>query len=360
MLTKEYKCVIIEKTMQEGAMELQTTGGQVDLTQKKNMAKFVHDVADMEVRAFTLREAAKNIRIQLNKDRESMQIQCRGARSDANHARKAYEAKQKEADTYSFRDYCKYRRSGGRIVAFLFMHYFCGAMFVVPTVMIGVEVIGFPAIINVILGFMAAGAYFALFFLLWGLVKSRNWKRYVGELRVSRDQLKVKYEEKEAEARKNEKELEVFEKKAEEIEIKLKKMENQAQSIEKDIRSCYSLDVIMPSYRNLISVVILDEIFLNDKADTMREANLICDTEIRHAELMGKLDQIIHALQSLALSLQYATSVLNSINENVSMISQDVYRMAEGQERIAYATESLKKSADNVDFYIAQKRAGSF
>ena len=58
------------------------------------------------------------------------------------------------------------------------------------------------------------------------------------------------------------------------------------------------------------------------------------------------------------------------------MISQDIYKIVENQERmmeqnaevqarneamqarIAYATESIKQSSDNADYYIAQRRAG--
>ena len=143
------------------------------------------------------------------------------------------------------------------------------------------------------------------------------------------------------------------------VEKIARQMEQDADTITESLKQCYELGVVRPSYRNLISVVILDDIFTNDKADTMREANLLCDTEIRHAELVGKLDEVVHALKALASSIQSMSHVLSAINTNVSLISQDVYRMSETQEEIKYATESVKKSADNADFYIAQKRAGS-
>ena len=66
----------------------------------------------------------------------------------------------------------------------------------------------------------------------------------------------------------------------------------------------------------------------------MREAMLLCDTEIRHAELIGKLDQVVHALKALSSTMISMSSVLDGINTN--------------------------RSAENTDFYIAQKRAGAW
>lgn len=101
----------------------------------------------------------------------------------------------------------------------------------------------------------------------------------------------------------------------------------------------------------------------------MREAMILCDQALRHQEEMKGLNSILNMLSSIAGYMRELNETVRSINFNISMISQDVYRMAENQaqaqarneamqERIAYAAESIKQSADNADFYIAQRRAG--
>ena len=77
MLTNEHKCVIIKKTKFGGLyMELQATENQC-IANRDTVTKFVHDVADMEVRAFTLRRAAKRIRKDVQKKKEELENNCR-------------------------------------------------------------------------------------------------------------------------------------------------------------------------------------------------------------------------------------------------------------------------------------------
>ena len=136
-------------------------------------------------------------------------------------------------------------------------------------------------------------------------------------------------------------------------------LDSAADVIDEKLKICYSLGIIQHSYQNLVCVVVIDAIFINDKADTMREAMLLCDTELRHYELINKLDDIYHSLRALAMGMQRMSEILNSIDAGVNRIGDEVASMIKSQERIAYATESIKRSADNADFYIAQKRAGA-
>ena len=179
------------------------------------------------------------------------------------------------------------------------------------------------------------------------------------DLEKARDDAKQQYNDWEEALKEAGQELADAIEQEKQVELMARRLEQDADRITENLKRCYELGVIMPSYRNLVSVVILDDIFTNDKADTMREANLLCDTEIRHAELVGKLDEVVHALKTLASSIQSMSHILSAINTNVSLISQDIYRMAETQEEIKYAADAIKSSADNADFYIAQRRAGA-
>ena len=347
-------------------MELQTTSGQVDLTQKKNMAKFVHDVADMEVRYFSLNESAK---VTKKKALEQME-QAKRKFNQTQACVGGWVSRKQQAQTAveeirTYRQWRKKTASAGRFFAEFFTFFFVyGIVAGVSSPLLsglfewlifGTPFDNFKGVFVVPLLLVWLVVYWAIF----RAVRKSEYKEELNKWESEFASANQQYEKAKNDAELADNDYREAEKNFPHIMERVQELENSASSIQKDIQACYSLDVIKPAYRNLVSVVILDEIFQNDKCDTMREANLLCDTEIRHAELIGKLDQVLHALEALAISLQHINRVMNSINENVSMISQDVYRIAEGQERIAYATESLQKSADNVDFYVAQKRAGS-
>ena len=150
------------------------------------------------------------------------------------------------------------------------------------------------------------------------------------------------------------------------VNEKVKELRSASEDITGKIQKCYELNVIKPAYRNFVCVTILNEIFLNDKADTMRDAMLLCDEVLRHQEEIAGLNHIVEALNSIANYMREIKHTLDSISLSVDMICKDVYSLADKQDellksqrRIAYATESRQKSADNTDFYIAQKRAGA-
>ena len=97
----------------------------------------------------------------------------------------------------------------------------------------------------------------------------------------------------------------------------------------------------------------------NNFQDKRSEAILLCDTELRHYELINKLNDIYLSLKALASGIQRMNEVLEEINLNVRHISTDVFEMKQIGKDIAYVSESLKSSAENTDFYIAQRRAGA-
>ena len=97
---------------------------------------------------------------------------------------------------------------------------------------------------------------------------------------------------------------------------------------------------------------------MNNKADTIREALLLCDIELRHAEVVTKLNDINDSLKSLGNNIRAMNDLLQRINSNITSISADVSSINQKQSHIAYATESARRSADNLDFYISQRRAG--
>lgn len=346
-------------------MELQATGNQ-GITNRSAIAKFVHDVADMEVRVFTLRRAAKRIRKDVQKKKEELGTEIRNRENEcekiSNKLKETNErAEKKKNELEKERKNSWWLSIKTAAIVGLAILPFIGML------------ISFDGVEKLFRGrehWLLISGYIVIFILMFILMLflsktdyAHQVKKYTSEyLPNLRNEINT-IEKEHAAAHQMvisaQTDLQNFEHKTiPALFARAEALEKDAKLIEEKLRQCYELDIVKPSYRKLVCVVILDEIFTNDKADTMREAMLLCDTEIRHAELIGKLDEVIHSLKTLASTLQYMTHVLENINSNVSLISQDVYRIAESQDRIAYATESIKQSAANADYYIEQKRMG--
>ena len=146
---------------------------------------------------------------------------------------------------------------------------------------------------------------------------------------------------------------------AQRLNKRAEELEASAGEVQKNLMKCYDLAIIPPAYRNFVCMALINDIFINDKADTMREAVILCDAEIRHRQLISQLNNIYYALQMLSVNMLSMNYLLQNISHDISLIHGSISNISTQQERIAYATESIKKSADNVDFYIYQRRTGS-
>ena len=340
-------------------MEIRPIRGSGELSTKANMRKFVHHVADMEVRAFTMRETAAKCRAQAKNKTEEMTHARQRCLDLRNRLKQAHMNAQKAMDECTLKAFRKKKRTAGRVFAHLGLHYFCGAATVMAVYSIAWEGFRLPGGIVAIMMVLSALVYLTLFYIICFAISEKKYCQYILDLKEACDKAHAESLDGERALQNAEQQLADAVKQEKEIGLAADRLEQGADTITENLKRCYELGVIMPSYRNLVSVVILDDIFTNDKADTMREANLLCDTEIRHAELVGKLDEVVHALKTLASSIQSMSHILSAINTNVSLISQDIYRMAETQDEIKYAADAINSSADNADFYIAQRRAGA-
>ena len=377
-------------------MELQTKNNQ-GIAQRDTVAKFVNDVADMEIRAFSMREAAKKCRSdaerlendfklgsQKLKDGVGISKSARAStESELKEKKQKYAESERHCDNYTFADYCKQTFSGGRLFGFFFLHFGAIMMGIFSTPMAKAGDYYDESIVVITL----IGLAFEIIFpIVWYVKKNAGYQNSLNfkkrDLENQAKEIK-KLEEDLQKINKTirgaelilEREDEAFapiKSRADQIRQKADELDSAATFVEEKIKECYALNVIKPAYQKMVCVTILNDVFVNDKADTMREAMLLCDAEIRHSELIHQLDKVIHSLNILANNLQSIQDVLKTINANVSMISQDIFRLSESQEKmaglieniegnskaVAYATESIKQSADNADFYIAQRRAG--
>lgn len=338
-------------------MELQRIDKQQEISQKENLANFVHAVADMEVRAYTLRETIKKCLEEEKKAEIKLMLATRMADSPVTLEKidKDIEKTKRQIEFIGkpsvFGNGC-----------FIFISTWLCFAVIVSSVMIPFSekiTTNWQTVLVVIGCLIVSIGPGLLLSMLVSIIpnrmkkKDRQLEEYCLE-RLEKERLDT--------IQKNQDAVDTATKEYEHIKnrnsICIPEMQQAIESIEQVMKGCYKRNIIRPAYRNLVCVNILDEIFINDKADTMREAMLLCDIELRHHELMGKLDEVVHALKKIGSSLSYMNHVLDSINTNVSMISQDIYKMTESQERIAYAAESVQKSAENADMYIYQRRTG--
>ena len=127
----------------------------------------------------------------------------------------------------------------------------------------------------------------------------------------------------------------------------LRAKRNQVQST---LSRFYDLGVIPPDYRYMDCAIMLDQIFRNDLADTMREAIKIYDERVYRGEVIKGIDRICSMLGNLSVGMMAIEQRLSSIDSNVKMMSQDLYnfseRIAQGQAKQQKATEELLKETE--------------
>ena len=330
----------------------------VDMSTTKSLAQFVQSVTDMEIRAFTLDETAKSCREEAKKKEDKAASKVDERKRELAGCEYYYNNSinsRNEVD--SFKKYCRHTKSAGRIVGFIFMHYFLGGFFFAFFATVITEWSEWSAF-NTLMGCVGIAIYFTAFTLIWAKVKTKNHRKRLAEC----EQYVLDCKNKVNEAKKaiHEAEKELHNQKNDNLALyqKADELDSASSTIRENLHQCYGLGIIPPSYRNLLCAIIINDIFVNDKADSMRDAILLCDSEIRHGQLIDKLDDIHHSLNTLAASIQSLASAVYDLNRNIEKISHEVCNMSDYQERITYATESIQQSAKNTDFYVTQKMYG--
>lgn len=150
----------------------------------------------------------------------------------------------------------------------------------------------------------------------------------------------------------------------------------------------YSIGIVPRDYRSLDAMLMINSIFENDQADTMREATLLYDERLFRGEVLRGIDNIYSMLGNLVCSMQAIENRLIEVRESVDKacvelrtISNQIYnieqRELEHKERVykilekqvslqedilkqsestRYAMESLNYSSQKYDWYMEQYR----
>ena len=125
----------------------------------------------------------------------------------------------------------------------------------------------------------------------------------------------------------------------------------------------YALNIVPPDYRTLDSLIEFDQMYRNDLVDTMREAILIYEDRVARKVLIRGIEKIYTMLGTLTSAMHNIESALYSIQSEVRMMSDDVFKIATSTEKFQddmllesraarYATEALQKTTDRCEWYL--------
>lgn len=110
------------------------------------------------------------------------------------------------------------------------------------------------------------------------------------------------------------------------IDIQINELVNKRQQIQNNLRSFYSFGLIPPDYRTFDCVMMLDQIFRNDLADTMREAIKIYEERVFRGTVIKGMDRICSMLGHLSSEMSAISLRLDMINSSVVQMGEDLNR----------------------------------
>ena len=166
------------------------------------------------------------------------------------------------------------------------------------------------------------------------------------------------------------------EKKGQRIDLQIKEINSKRKQLQSDLSVFYNYDIIPPDYRYMDCVIILDQIFRNDLADTMREAIKIYEERVFRGSVIRGMDKICSMLGQLSSDMSAISLKLDMINNNVAHMSGDLERF---NQRIAsesaknraateeliketqlgrYTNEKLLESNKRLEYYAEEYRMG--
>ena len=171
-------------------------------------------------------------------------------------------------------------------------------------------------------------------------------------------------------------ELQKTKKYCESIDDQIAVISKKRSMIRKNLDQLYGYSLVPPDYRDYDCLLILDQIFRNDLADTMREAIKIYEERVFRGSVIRGMDKICSMLGQLSSDMSVISLKLDMINNNVAHMSGDLERF---NQRIAsesaktraateeliketqlgrYTNEKLLESNKRLEYYAEEYRMG--
>ncbi len=167
------------------------------------------------------------------------------------------------------------------------------------------------------------------------------------------------------------------------IELQIEDIRFKRKQIQDNLSNFYNYGIIPPDYRTFDCVMMLDQIFRNDLADTMRDAIKIYEERVFRGSVIRGMDKICSMLGQLSSEMSAISLRLDMINSSVTQMGDDLLktsqRLMNNQRELIdesiknraateelinetklgrYATEKLLESNKLRDYYIEEYRMG--
>ena len=154
------------------------------------------------------------------------------------------------------------------------------------------------------------------------------------------------------------------------LEAQAQTLLQQADIIASQKAKLYQLGIVPPDYRTLDCVIMLNSIFKNDLADTMRDAILLYDERVFRGEVLKGIQKIYDMLGKLASSMRAIESHLMNVRQEVKDMTAEMRGIAselhehkhsledmvKESRATRYAAESLQRSNELLLMYEREKR----
>ena len=154
------------------------------------------------------------------------------------------------------------------------------------------------------------------------------------------------------------------------LEAQAQTLLQQADIIATQKAKIYQLGIVPPDYRTLDCVIMLNSIFKNDLADTMRDAILLYDERVFRGEVLKGIQKIYDMLGKLASSMRAIESHLMNVRQEVKDMTAEMRGIAselhehkhsledmvKESRATRYAAESLQRSNELLLMYEREKR----
>ena len=321
-----------------------------NLTKKEAIGQYVHDMLDLEIRVFSLRKMAEEARMKLEQEDSWLKYELQKAKNDKDSACQDYNSANAEKEKQTFGT-ALFDALMGSVIGVIFgiiipLLYLLGGI-IATCVGAGIEGLGLLGISIVV---FIISVIIAIPFAIAKLADNSELQKLEETAKCAEDHL--------MEVQKRYDEFHRMD--ADKLRKSITAFENSVSKIEAALQKNYALNIIPPDYRRLECLAWIDYVFRNDQVDTMREATLQCDKWVRHGETL-------QALHDLAENIRSIADLLHNMDDNISMMNQDLYRIAEAQGKqlvesrgIRYAMESVKKGTEKLTHYEEMRRWGSF
>ena len=327
-----------------------------EVVKKDILAQYVHDAVEMEAAIFTLDQ----FKVKYQQDKEQMirekeqevekatnyyNVQNDKVR-EAKETLEIYKQKQPKQEEFKQekKTYGYFERMGRDIKRCLLivLLFFCHLiLFNVIQALLSKNGIELSGKASTLLTWIELAIVLALFIIVYVLRKRKKAKRIKDEhtrkfeeslnnhkLHILSLEEECKAQSEEARARymsvsEARAELQKTKKYCESIDKQISIITQQRNMIKKNLEQFYNYGLVPPDYRTFDCVIMLDQIFRNDLADTMREAIKIYEERVFRGSVIRGMDKICSMLGQLSSDMLAISLKLDMVNSNIAHMSSD-------------------------------------